>query len=150
MVSVGLTVMVKVMEAPVQSPNVAVTLKVATMGEDPGLVATKDGMVLVPVVPNPRSVSLVHVYVLLADEPEKETASAVSPLQNVRLPFCVTVGAGVLVKTTSSVTVQDKAAPSPATTVSVAVAGLQSEGTEIVAVRVPVCVTGSVTQLPSG
>jgi hypothetical protein len=101
-VGVGLTVIVNVVEAPVQVTPllvyVRVTVIVATTATKPEFVAVNDGISPVPLAPKPILVLLfVQLYTVPATAPLKFTAVVGDPLHTVWLLTAFTVGDGFTV-----------------------------------------------------
>ncbi len=97
-VGVGLTVMVKVCDVPVQPIAEGETVMVATIVEVPRLVAVKAGMLPEPLAARPMLGWLfVQLKFVPGTVPEKLTAAVVAPLQMVWSTGSATVGVGLTV-----------------------------------------------------
>jgi hypothetical protein len=95
---VGLTVIVKLIDWPGQPLAVGVTVIVAVIGELVALVATKLGILPVPLAANPIEVLLfVQLNVVPATAPVKVTAVVLAPAHSVWLATAPTVGVGFTV-----------------------------------------------------
>lgn len=94
--------MVNVLAGPVQLMpplvKVGVTVIVATCGVDPLLIPMNDGIVLVPLAPNPIEVLLLlQLYTVPATGPAMVTAAVAVPLHTVWLAMAFTDGVGLTV-----------------------------------------------------
>ena len=97
-VGVGLTVMVNVVDEPVQLFALGVTVMVATCAVVPLLVAVNEAISPVPLAARPMLVLLlVQLYVLPATAPLNDTVVVAAPLHNVWLETEATVGVGLTV-----------------------------------------------------
>jgi hypothetical protein len=101
-VAVGFTVMVNVVDAPVQLMpplvKVGVTVIVAVTGVLPALMAMNDGIVLVPAAARPMDgLLLIQLYTVPATGPAMVTAVVAAPLHTVWLAIVFTDGVGFTV-----------------------------------------------------
>ena len=101
-VAVGFTVIVNVDDAPLQLipplVNTGVTVIVAVTGVLPVLMATNDGIVLLPLAPNPiDGLLFVQLYTVPATGPVMVTAAVAVPLHTVWLAIVFTDGVGFTV-----------------------------------------------------
>ena len=100
--AVGFTVIVNVVDAPVQLipplVNVGVTVMVAVTAVLPVLMAVNDGIVLVPLAPKPIDVLLlVQLYTVAATGPVIVTAAVACPAHTVWFAIVFTAGVGFTV-----------------------------------------------------
>jgi hypothetical protein len=100
--AVGFTVMVNVLDAPLQLipplVNVGVIVIVAVTGVLPALMAVNDGIVLAPLAPSPMLVLLlVQLYTVPATGPAMVTAVVAAPAHTVWLAIVFTAGVGFTV-----------------------------------------------------
>ena len=100
--AVEFTVMVNVLGVPGQLMpplvNTGVTVMVAVTGVLPVLMAINDGMVLVPLAPNPMDgLLLIQLYVVGTTGPVMVTAAVAVPLHTVLLAMVFTAGVGFTV-----------------------------------------------------
>lgn len=100
--AVGFTVMVNVLDGPLQLipplVKVGVTVMVAVTGVLPVLIAINDGIVLAPLAPRPMDGLLfVQLYTVPATGPVMVTAVVAAPAHTVWLAIVFTAGVGLTV-----------------------------------------------------